>query len=360
MKILLLLLLLLSCSISFAGSPLCVVKTLEGKWQFIDTDGNVFKERDDIINYGDYREGRHRVKMDFDGEQKWAFLDEKGEFLFSIDYQNTKNYYEDMAMVSNDTRDPGFPRLYGFIDREGNTVVEPQYKDAIVFQEDLAYVMNDSIRGYINKKGDFELILPDSLVGYRFSGGIASVADPSYKIGMIDKQGNLISEFLYDEASYFSEGLSKVNFNGQCGVIDTSGKIIVPFEYYDVKEYNEGRTFISVPGTGMKNMWALVDRDGNFLTKHNYEYVNDFSQGLAAVKDETKGWLFLTKSGEEYLEMEYRFLSNFAGEEELAWASILVNYDYFESGFIDKTGEFIVPIENYMFAWDLRLNKQLY
>ena len=41
--------------------------------------------------------------------------------------------------------------------------------------------------------------------------------------------------------------------------------------------------------------------------------------------------------------------------EEREWVT-----KFIESGFIDKTGDFIVPIEDYVFAYDLRLNKRVY
>lgn len=344
----------------FSASPLCIYKNFDGVWNFVDSEGEIFKTRTDIVKYGGYREDRHRVLLDVDGEEKWAFLDKKGELLFTLDYGFVKDYYDGMSMVANETRDPDFPRIYGFIDKDGKEVVPLKYKDAIVFQEGLAYVMNKDERGYINTSGEFEIVLPDSLVGYRFSEGKASISEPSRKVAMIDKEGNLLTEFIYDEPSYFSEGLSRATFRGKVGLIDTTGNILIPFEYLEIKEFSEGRSFVSVPRAGNNHSWALVDNNGNFLSEHVYDYVNDFSQGLCAVKHKDKGWMYITKGNEEYLDITYRYINNFAGEEELAWASKLINYDYYESGFIDKTGEFIVPIEDYVFVYDLRLNEMLY
>lgn len=345
---------------SFSATPLCVYKDMKGTWNFIDSDGEIFKKRTDILKYGGYREGRHRVIMDIDGEQKWAFLDEKGEFLFSLEYDDVKDYYDGVAMVSNDSRDADFPKIYGYIDREGNEIVAPKYKDALVFQEGLTYVMNDEERGYINTDGEFEIKFQDTLVGYRFSEGLAAVSNSSFKHGIMNREGELLTEFIYDEPSYFSEGLARANYKGEVGLIDTLGNIIIPFDYFEIKEFSEGRSFAAIPGKGMSFRWALIDRKGNFLTDHIFNYVNDFNQGLAAVKHIKKGWMYITKDGEEYLDNTFRYINNFAGEEELAWASKLVNYDYYVSGFIDKTGEFVIPIEDYVFAFDLRLNKLLH
>ncbi|MDC1067962.1 WG repeat-containing protein [Candidatus Kapabacteria bacterium] len=345
---------------AFSISPLCVYQDSKGVWNFMDSNGEIFKTRTDISNYYGYREGMHRVKLIDDNQETWAYLNENGEVLFKVKYDVAKDFYEGMALVANESRNPDFPRTYGFINKYGKEIVPPKYKDAIVFQEGLAYVMNDKERGYINKTGQFEIKLADTIVGYRFSEGVASVSDPKFKHGLIDRKGNLISEFIYDEPSYFSEGKSKANYKGLVGLIDTTGNIILPFKYFEIKEFKNGLSFASVSSRSMNHVWALIDPAGNFLSEHEYSFVNNFNQGLAAVKHIKDGWKFITEDNQQYLELNCRFLNNFAGEEELAWASKLIDYDYYVSGFIDKTGEHVIVIEDYIFAYDLRLNQRLY
>lgn len=298
-----------------AANPLLVFKHPDGKWHFIDTDYKPYLIKDDIIKYAGYREGLHRAILNTSEGAKWCFFNDSGDILIQTDYDDVGEFYDGMSLVSINTPTSKFTQKFGFINIRGEEVLAPKKFDAIPFSEGKAYVMDRYSRGYINKDGKYVIKLADTLVGYRFSEGKASVSDPKYTVGLIDDKGKTLLNRIYDEPFLFSEGLSKSTFNGRTGVIDSNLNIVVPMEYYEVTEYHEGRAFISVRGEDNRHEWALFDKDGNSLTEHDYLNVRNFNGGLAAVQSKFKGWMWLDRDGNRYLNLQLDYVDNFMGKK---------------------------------------------
>ena len=75
-----------------------------------------------------------------------------------------------------------------------------------------------------------------------FSEGLAPV-EKNGKWGFIDKNGNVIISFLYDEVKSMNNGVAKVKLNGKWGFINSSGKEIVPCAYDEVTYFPSERHF---------------------------------------------------------------------------------------------------------------------
>ena len=106
-----------SCSINFASKfkyigglveGKAMVKLDNGKYAFIDHDGNVVsKEYEDAWPY--YAEGKARVRLD---NGKYAFIDHDGNVV-SKEYEDALPYAEGKARVRLDNG------KYAFIDHDG-------------------------------------------------------------------------------------------------------------------------------------------------------------------------------------------------------------------------------------------------
>lgn len=353
-------LILIATIIIKSATPLLVFEDKESKWHFIDTDFKAYMIRDDIITYGGYSEGLHRVFLNIDNTAKWCFVNDSGEVVIKTKYDEVGDFYDGMSLVYNKTPTAKFTQKFGFINKKGEEVIPPTKYDAINFSEGKAYIMDRYKRGYINRRGEYVITLPDTIVGYRFSEGKASISTPSLKVGLIDSTGKQLINCNYDEPFLYKEGLSKASFNGKTGIIDSNYNLVVPIEYYEVKSYNQGRTFVSKRGKDNRHEWALVDKKGNFLTDHEYLQVRDFNQGLAAVQSMYNGWMWLDRNGDRFLNLYLRYLDNFYGDEELAWCSGTSEEGTFFGGFINKSGELLFLLGDYQNAFDLRANRQVY
>ncbi len=95
---------------------------------------------------------------------------------------------------------------------------------------------------------------------------------------------------IFDEAQLFFEGIAAVKANNKWGFINEDGEIVVDFLYDDAKSLSYGlaavyKSEIREDGSTSKGLgkWAVIDMYGTLLTPFEFYDVNKFSDGLARV-----------------------------------------------------------------------------
>lgn len=134
----------------------------------------------------------------------------------------------------------------------------------------------------------------------------------------------------------FHEGLAWVYSNAdgkdQYGFIDRAGEIAIPIAYDDVNNFSEGLAAVK-----QKNTWGFIDKTGKIVIPCKYDAVLNFSDGLAAVMLNGKCG-FIDKQGKEVIPCKYSNAGNFS--EGLA----KIEVDG-KSGFIDKAGKEVISCQ---------------
>lgn len=64
------------------------------------------------------------------------------------------------------------------------------------------------------------------------------------KYGFMDRKGNLIVPYKYDDIYNFSEGLAAVCLNDKWGYIDNTGVEVVPCKYSDCTSFRSAIAFV--------------------------------------------------------------------------------------------------------------------
>ena len=356
MKLISYLIIIITFSIySFSAEPLAAIK--KGKdWNVIDSDGKIITTLKNIESLEGFREGIFRAKVLDEGTVRWAYFNIEGEKLFTLKSDEAFDFYEGLAITANNFPEKEIETLYGFINSKGEQIIDNVLIDALPFSEGLAYVMYEDRRGYINTEGKIVLSLPNNLVGNSFSEAKAAVQSHDYKIGYINKSGEVIIPIESDEPGNFQEGKVKYTKNGKTGLIDSNYKVIIKPEYYEVKGFSQGRSFISLPDEELHHKWALIDQDGTIITPHLFNYVNQFSEGLASVKVKNI-WIFIERNGNPLLNDKYRFAGSF--KNGLAWISKMDSDGNVKAGYINKEGELIIDLSDFEECLDLRFNKKM-
>ncbi|MDR1347146.1 MAG: WG repeat-containing protein [Prevotellaceae bacterium] len=163
---------------------------------------------------------------------KWGYVSQDGTEVISFKYEQALVFSEERAAV----------KLKGkwiFIDKNDN-VLTAKYDDAGSFSEGLAAVFNNGKAGFIDLDGkiaiplkyETQIIKNDGGVrstqkfyaqNFTFDKGVAEVA-LNGKFGLIDKKGNEITAFKYDEISKFSDdGKALALADGEIKYIDRAG-----------------------------------------------------------------------------------------------------------------------------------------
>jgi hypothetical protein len=195
--------------------------------------------------------------------------------------------------------------------------------------------------------------------------------------GVADTSGNIIVPLIYEQVLAYSEDLLAVKKNGKWGFIDRKGKEKIPCIYdeaFNFGYYEGEKGFARVR---KENQWMFIDHDGNsgkapenwekqspetFFSKGNYseelafackcEYRKKYSDSDDPLSSSDQFFncrqLFIDKNGQEKFSIpnglnsgkdkQFEFKEGFAMVyKERSWRCGWY-------GFIDKTGELVIPI----------------
>ncbi len=148
--------------------------------------------------------------------------------------------------------------------------------------------------------------------------------------GFINKDGEEVIPFDYEEVKPFSEGLAVVKKNGKYGCINKENQVVIPFEYKNLGSFSEGLAIARKD----KN-FGFIDKNGEVRIDFKYFEVYPFSDGLAVAvfRHERGGFLryYVDKSGNE-MSCNYR-LGSFKDGRAIVSNDNIVGYNY---GIIDK------------------------
>ncbi len=195
--------------------------------------------------------------------------------------------------------------------------------------------------------------------------------EPGYKVGFIDKTGDLVIEAKFEDAEDFYEGLAPAKLDGKWGYIDKTGEFVIQpqfdradifcsgvaiievddkYGYIDKNgdyifepilekavRFNEGLTPLVLPGD---DYVGVIDTTGKFVIEPTYLGANYFSDGVAFVVLDLEDEIFgLVDRDGNFKQLHGIGLSyDYEFSEGLLQASKPGEGD----GYIDKTGEFVI------------------
>lgn len=210
------------------------------KFGYVNTNGEIVIEPQYLCAF-DFSEGLAMVVND---NSKCGFIDSYGELVIPFKYEYHpmqaylyQGFHDGLAVVREDNK-------YGYVNTKGEYVASPIYDYANEFSEGLAAVSIDDKWGYINKMGEMVI---ESQFDYAtsFHNGFAyakPLGEEYYYFGVIDKNGNFITpiNIVYDHgggytlnaewSSFFHDGLARVVIADETGLkyvyINETGEII--------------------------------------------------------------------------------------------------------------------------------------
>lgn len=257
----------------------------------INTQGQVVDEP--LIN------GVRRVREN----GKWGLVNAMGEVVVPCQY-DTLYFSDGMVCVSENGK-------YGVLNTRGEMIASCQYDDYIHFNEGFASVSKNGKYGAINTEGEM-IVSCQYDCGIYFYEGLAMVSK-DYKYGYINAQGKQIVSCQYDDATRFEDGYAIVMKNGKSagwkyGIIDTQGQLIVPCTTYSwIGGFYEDLSRVSIEND---EKWGYINTQGELVIPCTYEYVTDFSGGLALVEKNGK-WGLIDTRGKTVIDCTYSDFNDF-------------------------------------------------
>ena len=303
----------------------------------------------------------HNGLVKFEQDQKYGYLDKKGEIAIANQFDLASEFSNGYALVQID-------EVWYSIDTNGTIVAQipyevwPTYKDwyhIIVgensnhqkigcintkgeilflieceeldrFSEGLAGAKMNGKYGYVNQTGEW-VIEPQFDYTVSFSEGCAWVWLDG-KMGYINKEGAWIAKPQFDDGEPFSGGMAVVTLNDKKGYINKAGELVIPCIYEDAIDFSEG-----LAGVQINSKWGFVNQQGQLVIPAQYDAVIGFSEGLAPVYiDEKCG--YINKEGAWVAEPQF----DYGGIFWNGLAMVTIGVDR-KIGFIAKSGYYAIP-----------------
>ena len=156
--------------------------------------------------------------------------------------------------------------------------------------------------------------------------------------GFRNSKGEMITDYKYDNAYKFKDGLACVFINKKYGYINKKGEVVIPI-IYDVTEYFMGshdyNFHCGLTEVKQNNKYGFVDKNGVVRIPIVYESVGYFNENLVSVSINYK-YGYLNNFGEIVVQLIYDFATNFKD----GFGEVSLGGKY---GFVNKMGELIIP-----------------
>lgn len=192
----------------------------------------------------------------------------------------------------------------GAFDRQGNIVIPSIYSSMSIFSEGHAFVSKEKFG----------------------------------KQAIIDKNGVLKTDFIYDETNNFSNGVAKVKLNGKYGYVNYNGNKVIDCIYDYIGDWNEEPICVKINGRS-----GYIDRQGKYIVRPNYSLVYRYHEGVGFVENDEGLLAAFDENGDMIMPF-----SNYRGTlPELSMGMVAVQCDDYNQkwGFVDKKGNIIISFQ---------------
>lgn len=207
---------------------------------------------------------------------------------------------------------------------------------------------------YIDKEGKI-VINPQFSEATVFRNGLALVRSSGNepKWGFITEDGKFSISATYKEATVFNDDLAwVVSENSAPTAINTKGEVKITLtDAQTVRIFKEGLASYSVmDSTGAK--WGFIDKEGKVKINPQFSSAHNFSNGKCAVSNKEGKWGYIDKEGKIVIN------NQFDGAGEFVKGKAVVNSSG-KSGVIDENGKYLINpqfsnmmVDNDMFLFE--------
>ena len=131
---------------------------------------------------------------------------------------------------------------------------------------------------------------------------------------LINRQGEILKRLEYDKIECFVDGLAVVTLGGKYGIIDESGNVLGELKYdkirslVSISRYNEEDKFAEYFEACVEGKWGFLNKQGKEMSPFVYDEIQmrDFEGGFVRVCKNGK-WGYVNDKCEEMCEFVYEF-----------------------------------------------------
>ena len=163
---------------------------------------------------------------------------------------------------------------------------------------------------------------------------------------LLDSKGKVLQTYDTGTDNYMEDGGERTFLVGRNtengfgnGAIDWEGNTVIPVVYLYVDFFSEGLAAVR----DEKNDMGYVNRKGEPVIPTQFQTTRAFSDGLAVVEKKDDTYAYIDKTGKIVIDAsKYRYVDSFSEGMARVWK---VEGNTRRCGFIDKTGKEVIPCQ---------------
>lgn len=212
----------------------------DGKRGCIDEEGNV------LITPGDETYiGLANGLILINDKGKRSAIDAKGEIVTVFDQKVSDEYITYFNGECGFALKESVGYKYALTDKYGKPITPFIYDDLWMVDssecpDSIGAVLEDKI-GYLKLDGSVRRPFDYRSNFYGFCEGFSVLlGEDNEHFAFLNQKGEIVTNFIYDAARPFHEGVAAVCLNGKWGYIDTNMQQTIPFIYEEVSDFQHG------------------------------------------------------------------------------------------------------------------------
>ena len=307
MKQLFIFLMLTTASFSFAQTEIIAFETMDGKWGYLNPDGEVII-KDQYIDAHSFTSAGMAIVHD-GKERRWKLIDQKnieielpGSIFESktITYGGQKGFRDELLMIEVDKK-------HGYINGAGKVIHEPIYDHVSTFKEKHAIGEIGKDFYILDKTGNSTEVLGDITLVSHVINGFAPYRNKAKQFGFINENGEIVIEAKFKKVGYFYNGIAWARtMEGLIGFINTRGDWIIDPQFKRVTNFNSGAGVVRVL---LGDKLLFLKKSGETFSVEGMVTAGEFSDGLAWVRVGEK-FGYINTMGEWVVKPEYSNAKN--------------------------------------------------
>lgn len=278
----------------------------------------------------DFNYGKAAIKIN----NKWGYIDIKGDVIVEPIYNWCGNFYNDFSLVSKDS-------IFYIINKYGEIIHELNYEMCLELSENVILGINsntDSSTEIINYQNQKLFNIPSTVkevIGYSNDILVFNYINEFGEIiySAMDKNENLLFDGFDDLTLFNNKGISfygeKINNSIKYGVLNH--KNINTDLKFDSVSISDGKIFPVSINTNNSPKYGYINPRGDTVIPFDYDMAFSFKNGYAAVgklnKSENMEYGIINEKGKEIIESRFQMIKvNRVRNEKIQYETTLYRF----------------------------------
>ena len=260
-----------------------------------------------------------------------------GSVIIPMEEKRYLNYYTDDYLIAERYSEDG-SNVYGLYDKAGNLLLPYEYSDmmypehgyiAVSKQNGVSSILDMQLNTVFSVEAESISVCSENRVIYRKKDGQGA--------GFLNMKGEPVGLPIYDDIWPMMETDNKVAVafkDGKIGLVDFNGNAVTECIYDTYSSNNDSHIYVT-----KDERWGALDFKGNVIVPFNYDYVGSFYNDYDVLALEGK-YGIVDKDGDIVIPIVYDSISTNYSDEDILMVSSAGKY-----GAIDMQGNVIIPFE---------------